>query len=74
MGRMKRIHLLVFAPGSRSEKRRERHVWDVEDTRTLVAERVLELYTPLSAGIVHFEHGNSHDEDHDRSDQLKYAY
>ena len=72
-GRMKRTHLLVFAPGSSSEKRSERHVQDVEDTHTLVAERVLQLDTPFRAGIVHFKHGDTHDEDHEGSDQLKYA-
>jgi hypothetical protein len=74
MGRMKRTHLLVFAPGSRSEKKSERHVWGVEDTRTLVVERVLKLYAPLGAGIVHFKHGHAHNENHNGSDQLKYAY
>jgi len=71
MGRMKSIHLLVFAPGSFSEKERERGVRDVRDMHTLATERILEFDTPFGARILHFEHGNPHDEDHEGRDQLK---
>lgn len=39
----------------------------------MVTERVLELYTPFRASVLQFEHGDTHDENHEGSDQLEYA-
>lgn len=44
----------------------------MEDVLTVAIERVLEFNAPFCSCILHFEHGDSHDEDHEGSNQLEY--
>lgn len=68
MGRTKRSHLLIFALASRSEKGCQRHIRDAQDRHTMAIERALDPYAPFRAGFLQFDHGDTHDENHDDSD------
>ena len=48
------------------------YLWDWRGRKlTLSLERGLQLDAPFSLGAVHLEHGNSHDEDDERRNELE---